>query len=335
MAKNLKSDPRLLRLAADLGLRRGGDPIGAILRHCQKQVREFLREHPCATLGELLELAAVKLDVVFREIRSDEELIALRNDYCRRGELAFADLENQLSANVYAITFGLQTPRRGERKFVAVIDCRGPKRYRSYFSKWHEIAHLLTLTPQMRLRFCRTHVLPENKDPEESMMDIIAGEFTFMRDLVEPYAIGMPSFARFEQLRLRLAPEASWSSAAIGLAQAWAQPCILIRAEPGLKKRDRDQPYLDAVEQPERVLRAVKSRGNEAARAIGFMIPPNMRVPAHSVIADVFEGKVEQAIADEDLGWWESGGKKLPSTPVRVEARKQWDAVEALITIVG
>lgn len=334
MAAKLKSDPRLLRLASDLGLRHGGDPIGGILRHCYKQIREYLHEYPCATLTELLQLAAVKLDVVFKEIHSDEDLVALRNDYCRRGEVAFADLENQLSANVYAITFGLQTPRRGERKFVAVIDCRGVKRYRSYFSKWHELAHLLTLTPQMRLRFCRTHVLPENKDPEESMMDIIAGEFTFMREMVEPLAIGPPSFARFEHLRQRLAPESSWTVAAIGLSQAWPRPCVLIRAEPGLKKRERLQPTLDIVGQPQHVLRAVKSRSNDAAGAVGLMVPPNMRVPVQSVITKVFAGDTNEAVAEENMTWWESQGRALPSVCVRVEARKQWDGVEALITTI-
>lgn len=332
MAKNLKTDARLWRLAADLGLRHSGDPIEAILLHCRKRLREFLREHPRSTLADLLELATVKLDVIFIEIHSDAELIALRDRYFAKGEVAFADLENQLSADVYAITYGLQRPDPGERKFVAVIDCRGAKRYRSYFSKWHELAHLLTLTPQMRLKFCRTHVLPENKDPEESLMDIIAGEFAFLPEMVARYAIGPISFQRIEELRQRLAPEASRQSAVIGLVQAWPKPCQLLRVELGLKKGEREQPGL-GFSAPVAVLRAVKSRGNELARLNGLVIPQNMRVPSQSIIARVFDGAIEQGAADENLDWWESGGRPLPTRSVRVEAKRQGRGVDVLVSL--
>ena len=332
MATNLKTDARLWRLAADLGLRHSGDPIEVVLRFCRKRVLEFLREHPRSTLTELLELAAVKLDAIFVEVHTDEQLAQVRKTYCAKGELAFADLENQLSPDVYAITFGLQRPEPGERKFVAVIDCRGAKRHRSYFSKWHELAHLLTLTPQMRLRFCRTHVLPENKDPEESLMDIIAGEFAFFPEIVSEYAIGQLSFAQVERLRVRLAPESSQQAALIGLANAWPKPCLQLRAEVGLKKGERRQESFGFAS-PVPVLRAVKSKSNELARSAGLVIPQNMRVPSKSVIASVFSGVSEHGVADENLDWWESSGKALQARGVRVEARRAGNGLDVLISL--
>ncbi|MDO8679613.1 MAG: hypothetical protein Q7R30_13740 [Acidobacteriota bacterium] len=203
--------------------------MGAIIRLCQKKIRAFIQEHGCATPTDLLQLAAIKLDTLFIEIDSDKTLLRVRDEYSGRGEVSFADLEHQLGPDVYAITFGLQRGGKGDRKFVSLIDCRGAKRFRSYFSKWHELAHLLTLTPQMRLRFCRTHVLPEHKDPEEGLMDVIAGKFAFFPELIAKYAIGPISFRRIEELRVRLAPEASKQSAVIGLVRAWPRPCVCHR----------------------------------------------------------------------------------------------------------
>lgn len=335
MASNLKNEARLWRLATDLGAKHVGDPVEAIVQLCRKKIRGFLREHPCATPTELLELAAIKLDTLFIEVDSDETLLRIRDEYCGRGELSFADLEDQLGPNVYAITFGLQKAAKGDRKFVSLIDCRGTKRFRSYFSKWHELAHLLTLTPQMRLRFCRTHVLPENKDPEEALMDVIAGEFAFFSKLVARYTIGPISFGRIEELRVRLAPEASKQSAIIGLVDAWPRPCILIRAELGLRKDQRqlqNQLGLGFADRPLPLLRAVRSSPNDMARNARLLVPPNMRIPQQSVINRVYAAGRGALEAEEDLGWWESKGKCLPSQPVRIEAISRGDGVDVLIT---
>jgi len=96
----------------------------------------------------------------FVEIRTDEDLVRIKAEYVKRREVAVALLEETLSSEVFAMTFALSAPREGERPFVSIIDCRGGKAPRAYFSKWHEIAHLLTLTPQSRLQFCRTHAEP-------------------------------------------------------------------------------------------------------------------------------------------------------------------------------
>lgn len=338
MPPKLKDDPSIWRLAADLDLKPGPDPVTAILRACQKKTRSFLREFPCTTLTELLDTAAAKLDTLFIEIHTNEELLQIKRDFTLRGEISFANLEDQLSANVYAITFRLLAPRPLDRKFVSLIDCRGAKRFRSYFSKWHELAHLLTLTPQMRLKFCRTHVVPEKKDPEEALMDVIAGEVGFLPAIVGKHAIGHLTFRKIEELREQLCAEASQQAAVIGFVKAWPRPCVLVQARLASRKREEalaSQPGFDFRCRPAPALRAVHAMANEAARARGVLIPQNMRVPERSIIYQAFSTGAISLQATEDLSWWESsGGTVLPSMPVLVDVRYRHDSVEALIVPV-
>jgi hypothetical protein len=273
-----------------------------------------------------------KLDTVFVEIRSDEDLHGVERAYLLRREIGFANLAGQLGSEVYAITFALSHPEPFGRRFVSVIDCRGSKGYRAYFSKWHELAHLLTLTSQMRLKFRRTHVEPEQKDPEEALMDVIAGEIGFFPPLVAKSATGPITFNKVETLRAELCPEASRQAALIGLVKAWPRPSLLVQARLATRIEHQRQDGFDFYTPPSTALRAVKVTVNRAAREQGVLLPPNMRVPARSAIQQVFDGAESPHTAIENLSWWESKGTARPSLEVRVEARHAHDCVEALLT---
>ena len=331
----LKSSFQIARLAADLRLAQHGDPVAAILRFCHKHIDDILKEFPCTTLSDLMRAVAGKLDTLFIEIRDDTRLADVRTDYLARGELVFATLAEQLAPDVYAITFKLTKPREGDRQFVSIIDCRSAKAARVYFSKWHELAHLLTLTSQARLRFCRTHAEPEQKDPEEALMDVIAGEVGFCPQLVRPHATGEISFERIAELRERLCPEASQQASLIGLVKSWPTPCVLVEARPGLKAHERRslaQERFPFHGGPVPVLRAVNVTANRAAERAGMTIHRNMRIPGESVIAQVFEDSLSSLEAAEDLSWWKSSsGSGLAPLPITVKARHGWDAAEALI----
>jgi hypothetical protein len=279
----------------------------------------------------LLELACARLDTIFVEIHSDADLRAVERKYVDRREHAFANLAKQLGPDVYAITFFLNHPEPYGRRFVSVIDCRGEKAPRSYFSKWHELAHLLTLTPQMRLRFCRTHAEPARKDPEEALMDVIAGDLGFFAPLVAPHAEGRVSFQKIDLHRRDLCPEASAVAATIGFVRSWPRAALLIQARLAAR-REHQQAGFDFHTPGSTALRAVKVTANEAAQAKGVLIPQNMRVPERSLIHRVFLGQDAPA-AEEDLCWWESQGRTLRALPIRVEARSRHDHVEALITL--
>lgn len=336
MPPRLASNPVVWTLAADLGLRPGDNPLEAIVRFSRQRIRGFLKEIPCTTLTDLLSLAAAKVDTLFVEINTDEDVQEVKERYLAKGELAFADLEHQLGSDVYAITFKRQTPGQFDRKFISVIDCRGEKGARRYFSKWHEIAHLLTLTSQQRLKFCRSHVPEEIKDPEEAVMDVIAGNLGFFDELVRPYVKSQPTFDAMAKLRSSLCPDASAQASVIGFIHAWKHPCLFIEAELALKKSEKElerQESFGFHKAPTPVLRAVRITPNDAARQANFFIPRNMRVPDRSVISQVFEDDVTQSQANEDLSWWvASEGGQLAETPVLVVARRAVHRVQALIS---
>ena len=339
MTYRLRQAPQVWKLATDLGLKPKDNALADIVRMCVNQVRTFLAEYPCATLSELCDVVAAKVDTRFIEVQSDAQLLQLKEEFLGRGEIEFADLEEQLGSDVYAITFKLLKPTKLDRRFVSIIDCRGAKAWRCYFSKWHELAHLLTITPQMRLKFCRTHCVAEQKDPEEAAMDLIAGAVGFLPDLVQRHASGPISFEKIEELRTSLCPEASLQASLIGLVQSWPNAALLIQPALALRKRETasgSQATFDFREKPEPVLRAVSITSNEHARTLDLVIFRNMRVPKRSVIYEVCSHGASELEAVEDLAWWESTeGGRLPTRPALVQAKRYGGDVYALVSLAG
>lgn len=335
MPPKLATNPQVRTLARDLGLRPADDALRSIVEFARRTMRSYIREIPCATLSQLLSVAAGKVDTLFVDIHSDEELIRVKERYLREGEVAFADLERQLGPDVFAITFKRLARRPADRQFISVIDCRGEKGPRSYFSKWHEIAHLLTLTSQQRLKFCRSHLPAELRDPEEAVMDVIAGNLGFFDEIVRQHMRSALSFDAIANLRERLCPEASMQATFIGFVHAWPQPCLLIEADLALKKRDAAMERLgslgfDGAAVPE--LRAVVVISNDAARKTGLFVPRNMRIPEESVIARVVDSDLSSLEAREDLSWWIArDGSSLAEQPVFVRAKRAGRGAHALI----
>ena len=341
MPLNLKNDLQIARLAADLRLRHDGDPVAAVLAYCNRKVHAIFNEFRSATLTDLLTATAARLDTLFIEIHGDADIERLRREHLTEEELVSGRLDHDLTPDVYAITYQRRQPAAGDRRFVSVIDCRGEKAARVYFSKWHELAHLLTLTPQGRLTFRRTHAERNAKDPEEALMDLIAGDVGFFRRLVRAHANGPVSFEKISALRQRLCPEASQEASMRGFVKAWPTPCLLVQARLGLKARDapdNPQQRLAFDEGPAPTLRAVQVTANDGADALGLFIPRNMRIPERSTIARVLDCEEDAAAleAEEDLAWWvSSGGSRLDPRPVLVKARRRWELAEALILPLG
>jgi hypothetical protein len=336
MAGTLRNSPQIWKLARDLRIEPGSDPVTAILRFCNKKVQRIAKDFKCATLDKLLIAVAAALGTTFVEIHSDNDLIELQKRYLDRHEKAFATLKEDLSGDVLAITYKLLNPKKWQRPYVSVIDCRGDRKSRAYYSKWHELAHLLTLTDQMRLSFARTHAqVGQPKDPEEAFMEVIAGRFGFWQELLAPHAQGEISFEAIDALRTEHCPEASSQASLIGIANAWPSPCILVYAGLGLKKRESDalrQSTFGFSEPPSPELRVLKLQVNDLAKESGLTIFPNMRVPTSSVIYKVFTGETSKGEAIEDLAWWStSDGKALSPLRVRVRARRSGVGVQALI----
>lgn len=336
--KSRKTHPvQLYKLAKDLGLKSKDDPVAAILDYCEQRIGELMADYPdCQTLTQMLGWIANKVGTSFEEIRTDDDLCEVQQRYLQRKELGFIQLEEDLSDEVFGQTIKLNNREPWEQQYVSVIDCRGNKSARSYFTKWHEIAHLLTLTSQMRLVFRRTHRPISDLDPEERLMDEIAGRFGFYPLLLHRHISGEISFEQIEELRLKLCPEASLQASLINIVKYWPAPCIYLRAEIGYRKDDEAKLAQQSFyfrDSPEASLRAVHVAPNEKAREKGFIIYENMRVPEMSAISRLFAGESLWDEADEDLAMWEaSGGTQLPARSISVKARRFAQSVEALIS---
>src|ERR1017187_10518707 len=239
MSTRLDRKPQIHTLASDLGLPRSEQPCQRILQFVEAKVKKISKTFACKTLNELLIAIANDVGTIFREVHSNDDLRKLREEYVSKGELIFANLATELSQpDDYAITIGVHTKHPWEPRFVSVIDCRDDKRVRTYFTKWHELAHLLTLTPQMRLVFRRSHSRENSNDPEERLMDVVASSVGFLPDFLPPGAKGELSFEGIAEIKMEFCAESSLMAATIGIVKAFPSPCILIQAEMALKKEE-------------------------------------------------------------------------------------------------
>ena len=82
MSPRLKDSPKIWKLAKDLCIRNSSDPISAIIQHCEKKVRSFLKEYPeCKTLTDLLDWVAARSRTSFELIHMDKDLEDIRKQF--------------------------------------------------------------------------------------------------------------------------------------------------------------------------------------------------------------------------------------------------------------
>jgi hypothetical protein len=326
MATNLNNHIVVQRLALDLGLRSSGEPVGKILEFCRRKVQKLIEDFDGRnTPAEILPWLAGKLSTCFVEINEDSDLDRIIAEYTKKKEYAFATLEQEFNGCTEGITLRLSRRQLWEPEFVSIIDCRGRRKLRRYHTKWHELVHLLIMTDQTRMEFRRTHEIGLEKSAEEKLVDVIAGELSFFPEFVEPHIQGEITFARIEQIRTLVCPDASLTSSAINISKIWNSPCIWIEARLQAKKGT------GAGALP--ALRAVKVAENPAARELGLRMIVNFRVPENSIVFRSFYGQTFESEAFENLNWWKaSSGTRLDNRLVKVQVKSLGDSVQALIT---
>src|SRR5688572_26306563 len=140
MPASLRTSHQIYTLANDLGAKIISDPVEAIVRYCEKKVEHLMSEYPdCQTLSGMLDWIAQKCGTVFYVLEDDHELLSVKQKYVDRGERLFAALEDELATDKdFGVTLKLRNREPWELEFVSVIDCRGDKASRAYFTKWHE-----------------------------------------------------------------------------------------------------------------------------------------------------------------------------------------------------
>lgn len=322
----------IVTLAKDLGIKVENDPFTEIIEFCERKIVNIIAEmDECESLNDLLDWVTHKANTKFIEIHNIDDLKNTASEYIERREKAFANLENELSGEVYGITYRLQNPEEWESQYVSIIDCRDSKSARAYFTKWHEIAHLLTLTEQTRLVFRRTHSSLNGGIPEERLMDAIAGKIGFCGKIFHKHIKSEISFEEIERLRQLLCGEASKQASLINFVKNWTSPCIHLTIGLGLNKDEEaksNQLTFDFFDGPEEVLRAIKVAPNDKARQEKFLLFENMRVPENSIIQEVFKNNMEYAEAIEDLSSW---NERIKETPVKVKVRRLGDSTDVLI----
>ena len=278
-------------------------------------------------------------------LNAEEPLTEVIEKYARREkEPSFGVLRRDLDDETFATLIQRKRPPGQQAyHYVAVIDCRGEKSARRFFTRWHEIAHVLTLVGQLELPLHRSTV---RKDPVERMMDLIAGDIGFFEPLFQPVLDaecaserGL-SFAAVENVRATFCPSASLEATLHACVNKFASPVILLQAAFGHRAEVQrllasGQGDLFSGDPPAPQLRVPISTGNPAARAARLIIPKNMRVPAGCVIATAMREAQDHAVlrAVEDLNLWRtSSGQALSHARVRIEALKIRDRVWAIVS---
>jgi len=345
----LKDSPILIRKAKELGLRHFSDAERAIRNYCVKRVQDIIQSFgEIKDLNQLLDVVSSSLRMKFEEVYEDTDIAEISDRYLANGELFFTNLHRELDEKTDGMLIRLNNAKPWEPMFVAVIDCRGYKAWRAYFSKWHEVGHVLTLRPsQLSFQFRRTPV--HKKNPEEQIVDRIAGDLAFYSPLFLPFlteAMGETkglTFEVVEQLRSTVCAGASREATLRGAVKQAPLPQLLIIAGLGLKKseeRTLNSPqtrlFPERRLQFEPKLRALEVIGSEKVSDVGLRIHKNMEVPSNSVISEAYEDSANAGgtySGYENLSWWEHSKGRLKGMPIWVEARMSGDKVFALISV--
>lgn len=339
--RKLEAEPEIISMALALKLDPQLGSVKEILNLCRAKIAKIAAKFGnLATLDELQSAVAAQLSVVFEEVWSDDDLTAVVKKYVAMGEFVFADLPNQLDQDTFASLIEREQVNAGAPdRYIAVIDCRGDKAARRYFTRWHEIAHILTFVKQLELPFIRHRSTKTHEDPIERLMDTIAGDVGFFDPLFTPALREELAKSRFltfdgiQRVRDRMCPIASYQAALIACTSRSPIPTVVLQAEMAYKKCEEQavrsqQMQMFGAPPPKPKLRAVASTQNPAARSAGFIIHRNMAIPAASLIAKHFEqtGKTAQtnefASGEEELSIWRhSDGKAIGFGPAHIECR--------------
>ncbi len=235
-------------LAAELGLGGAANPVDAIPRHCRTRIDRWVADAGgVTTIGELEAVVTQRLQMVFVEVRSDADFDRITNDYARgKKEFVFAAMRGKFD-DAENPTFGALVKRKhvGEDapdRFVAVIDCRGGKLARRFFTRWHEIAHRLTTHADQG---ATEPAYRSEHDPLERLMDEIPRHVGFYGpffDLAFDAAHGgktLLTFGTVEAVRTGGFPEASFQATLNACAKRIPTPLVYLEATLAYKKEER------------------------------------------------------------------------------------------------
>jgi hypothetical protein len=347
----LAAEPKVVKLAKDLGLDWRGDCLGAIREHALSQVERIMRDSPIPidSLDALRWIVADKFRVKLEFIQDHDDIDRIVAEYPDFHPLLRQRLIHEF---VNGTTEGV-TLERDEWdarifRYLAVVDARADRVARAYFTAWHEIAHLLLHPEQLPFPgFRRTPAVRQReKDPIESVVDHVAGRVAFYPPFFRPALEsamndnGGLTFAALEVARESAAPTASLFATAMGSIQLVDSPSLLVTAELALKAEERrfsrgpQQTFDFAIGSVQEKLRVTTVVPNDSVTGSLLAIRRNMRVPAGCVLAQAHASTSDVSLtADENQSAWETSREgPLATVPIRIDAVRRGRFVYALIS---
>jgi hypothetical protein len=348
----LGNDPRVQQLARSLGLPARGDVLPHLRRLATERIDRIVAEwaEPIRTLDDLLRIVAGRLSVCIERIGGDADVARIaRTRAAYVPHLAELLQCEFIAGKTEGLLIEHQDPRPGDRRYLVVIDARGERAVRAFFTTWHEIAHVITTPPQLELKLLRRTLNEDGrpKDPTESAVDYLAGAIAFYQPIFGPAldralreCSGL-TFEAVERARDAVAPNASTFAACVAAVRSVEEPACFVRAEARLKpaeqRRLRSAQFtLGALFEeptPNPKLRLVDVVANDAARCVGLRLHEHLRVPPTSVLFDVQElGTAPERCGSEDQRQWETSAHgSLEPLPLLVNAARRGTSVYGLI----
>jgi hypothetical protein len=263
--------PEIKELARSLGVI-AEDPFRGTISACVAMVERWIEQSGGFGAAGLRNVEAFqrfvtsRLSLAIEEIHSESDFDRLTDFYAReRGEYVFAGLRARFDDGDNE-AFGALIRRcnlnhDSEERYVAVVDCRGDKYARRYFTRWHEIAHRMTTHSDS---ICDE--LEFEGEAIEVLMDAIASELGFFEPYLKPAVetvFGSENWLTFEmieQIICNVFPEASFQSTLFACMRSSPMPMV----------------YVELVGDP---LVFTKILPNQAAQADGLLYCSRNRHP--------------------------------------------------------
>jgi hypothetical protein len=173
--------PEISQLAVKLGVSPADDPL-CIVNWCLERVARWVQEvGGVQSSGQLEALICQKLATSVEEIHSEADFARLEAKFASLGrDFIFAGLRGLFRPSVFGALIRRSNAHTDDlAQFVAVVDCRGAKANRRWFTKWHELAHRLTTHADVPvIQFREAH------SPIEKLVDEVASHLGFYPPLM-------------------------------------------------------------------------------------------------------------------------------------------------------
>jgi hypothetical protein len=329
----LMRHPKLRQIVRDLELPASDDALRDLREHAIERVCKMMEGWALDTVEDLRLRVADQLSVKLIFINSDDDVSRIAAEYAQH-RLRYLPLPRLLEREfITGDTEGLlldnPSTLKGSRRYLAIIDARGARAARAYFTAWHELAHLLLCPPRQRVfdGFRRSpNEAERRKDPLESAVDHVAGLLAFWETIFKPALIEAAgnnlTFAAIEAATEQVAPGASLYAASLAAIRVWNEAAVFVTGEEATKTDGSGF-----------ALRLQAVIPNDLARALDINVRRFMRVPTGSALWRAFyETPDTECTAQEDQSLWEVSGRgNLGKLPWVVQAIRRGGAVYAIL----